>query len=173
MLAACDPAGGPASLGDGTVPAVDPGAPAQDGLEVAHRLIAAGEPELAIRAFYRTASRDGLNADILSGLGSANLMLGRLGQAERLLRDAVEREPDFAQAWNNLGVVLMERGQTAEAVLVFRRAFALSNGDSDEIRDNLRLALSKSDQGPYSEPQKQSYKLVRRGTADFLIRETP
>ena len=31
----------------------------------------------------------------------------------------------------------MERGKTAEAVQVFQRAYALDNGESDAIRDNL------------------------------------
>ena len=145
----------------------------QDGLEVGHRLMAAGEYELAIRAFYRSAADEGLSTDVLSGLGSANLQLGRLVQAERLLRTAVEKEPDFAQAWNNLGVVLMERGKSQEAVLVFRRAFALSDGENDQIRDNLVLALAKIENPDYNPPQANDYKLVRRGSSDFLIRATP
>ena len=41
-------------------------------------------------------------------IGSANLKLGRLGQAEKLLRRAIKADEAFAPAWNNLGVVLME-----------------------------------------------------------------
>ena len=69
---------------------------------VGHRLIAAGEYELAIKAFSRAALEHGLTAEILSGLGSANLGLGRLGQAERCLRDAVEKDaarPKSGTTW--------------------------------------------------------------------------
>ena len=52
-----------------------------------------------------------MNADVLSAIGSANLALGRLGQAEQILRRALEMDPTFVPALNNLGVVLMERGQ--------------------------------------------------------------
>jgi len=82
------------------------------------------EYELALKAYTRAAAQQGLNVDTLSALGSANLALGRLGQAERLLRRATEQDPSFPPAWNNLGVILMERGNTPEASEVFRRAFA-------------------------------------------------
>ena len=149
-------------------------ATAEDGVEVGHRLIAAGEHELALRAFTRAAiERGGTDAEILSAMGTANLGLGRLGQAEQLLRLAIEKERDWPEIWNNLGVVLMERGKTDEARQIFRRAYAMDNGQSDSIRDNLRLALSKSENSDISLNAYNEYKVVRRGTADYLIRKTP
>ena len=138
-----------------------------------HRLIAAGEYELAIRAFNRTALDQGLNAEVLSGLGTANLGLGRLGQAETLLRRAVVRDASQPEIWNNLGVVLMESGQNAEAIQIFRKAYALDNGESDAIRDNLRLALAKSEISAYDGEIEQDYKVVRRGSGDFKISQIP
>ena len=120
-------------------------APAADPLATAHRLMASGEYELALSAYTRAAALEGLTVDTLSGLGTANLALGRLGQAERLLRQAVEVAPDFPPAWNNLGVLLMERAKYGEAAEVFRRAFATDNGNSEQIRSNLTLALAKRD----------------------------
>ena len=130
--------------------------------------MAAGEYELALEAYVRGAIEQGRTVDVLSAVGSANLRLGRLGQAERQLRDAVELDPAFPPAWNNLGVVLMEKGDFAEAAQVFRRAFALDSGRSAEIRDNLRLALAKQADPDYSEPETQ-FALVRRGRGDFLL----
>ena len=144
-----------------------------DGLLVGHRLMAAGEYELAHRAYTRAAAQQGLNVDTLSALGSANLKLGRLNQAERLLRRAVEEEPEFAAAWNNLGVILMERGKISEAAQIFRRAFATDSGNSDEIRDNLRLALAKLDDPSNTVSQEnEPFQLVRRGTGDFVLLST-
>ena len=144
-----------------------------DGLLVGHRLMAAGEYDLALRAYLRAAGQQGLNVDTLSALGSANLKLGRLNQAERLLRRAVDEDQTFAAAWNNLGVILMERGKTAEAAQVFRRAFATDNGNSDQIRDNLRLALAKLENPEYIDPQEnEPFQLVRRGTGDYVILST-
>jgi Flp pilus assembly protein TadD len=110
---------------------------------------------------------------VLLGLGSAYLGLGRVGQAEQLLRDAIDKDERSPEAWNNLGVTLMEQGEIAEAEQVFRRAYALDNGESDSIRDNLRLALAKQENQVYAETQDQEYKLVRRGSSDYLIRSIP
>ena len=141
-----------------------------DGLIVGHRLMAAGEYELALRAYTRAAGQQGLNVDTLSAIGSANLHLGRLNQAEEILRRATEEDPEFVPAWNNLGVVLMERGKVGEAAQVFRHAYATDNGNSDQIRDNLRLALAKLDNRQYATPQEnEEFRLVRRGTGDYLI----
>jgi Flp pilus assembly protein TadD len=152
-------------------PGVDLRAEGADNLETGHRLVSSGQYELAIRSFNRAAiDRGTVDAEILSGLGTANLGLGRLGQAETLLRRAVERDATQPEIWNNLGVVLMERGKNADATQIFRKAFALDNGESVSIRDNLRLALEKSENSGTSSDDTNDYKLVRRGSADYLIR---
>ena len=171
-LAACTSGG--LNRGDGVYAPGVAGETDVDGLLVGHRLMAAGEYELALKAYTRAAAQQGLNVDTLSALGSANLRLGRLGQAERLLRRAVEEDADFAAAWNNLGVVLMEMGQIGEAAEVFRRAYATDNGNSDQIRDNLRLALALLENPGYSaEQENEEFQLVRRGTGDYVILTAP
>jgi len=168
-LAACSPGGFSASDNQVYAPGVNQRAAAVDGIDVGHRLIANGQYELAIKSFNRAALEDGMDSEILSGLGSANLGLGRLGQSERLLRRAVKEDDALPEVWNNLGVVLMERGKTAEAEQIFKRAYALDNGESDAIRDNLRLALAKSEKSASVGVDEANYTLVRRGGGDFLI----
>ena len=174
LLAACGPQPGPltgpAGLDARGAPAVGE---AVDGLEVGHRLMAAGEYELALRAYMRGASEQGATVDVLSALGSANLRLGRLGQAEQLLRRAIEAEEAFVPAWNNLGVVLMETGRHGEARRVFQTAFALDSGRSVEIRENLRLAIAKTEDPEYSAVNDNNLRLVRRGQGRFLLLSTP
>lgn len=154
-------------------PAVDGSRQGVDGLEVGHRLMAAGEYELALKAYYRAASVQGVNSDVLSAIGSADLKLGRLGQAERVLRKAIEEDPTFVPAVNNLGVVLMEAGKFGEARAVFQQAYALDSGNSDEIRENLRLAIARSDNSVYGEPvateEGPTFNLVRRGEGDYVL----
>lgn len=173
LLVACDETGGfAASGGSPFAPGVDPAGVSVDGLIVGHRLMAAGEYELALEEYYRAAYERGVDVDILSAVGSANLQLGRLGQAEKLLRDAIKLDDTFAPAWNNLGVVLMERGRYAEAANVFRTAFALDSGESAEIRDNLTLALAKIENPSYSIDD-TNFALVRRGQGDYELLATP
>jgi len=171
-LAACSAGGLGTSRDSPYAPGIRPGAEAVDGLLVGHRLMEAGEFELALKAFTRSAYDDGLTVDVLSALGSANLGLGRLGQAETLLRRAIATDEAIPETWNNLGVVLMEKGETAEAEQIFRRAYALDNGESDSIRDNLRLALAKT-LNPDYDLEEQEYKMIRRGSSDFLLRRVP
>ena len=173
FLAACSSGGLDASKDSPFAPPVDPSGEAVDGLVVGWRLMGAGEYELAMDAFARYAAENGMTPEVLAAVGTANLGLGRLGQAERTLRQSLDADPNSPETWNNLGIVLMERGELAEAVGVFRKAYALDNGESDSIRDNLRLALAKSENPGYGDGQTQEYKLVRRGSSDYVIRQTP
>lgn len=154
LISACTaPAG--LSPPENAPPGADASRPAEDGLMVGHRLMAAGEYELALKAYLRAASEQGINVDVLSALGSANLKLDRLGQAEQLLRRALELDPTFVPALNNLGVVLMEQGRYGEASLIFQQAFALDSGQSDAIRENLRLALARLESPVYDTQENQ------------------
>lgn len=167
--AACAPV--PIQLDDGPyAPGVDRRAEGVASIDVAHNLMAAQQYELALDAFTRAAlEQRTMSAEILSGMGTANLGLGRLGQAEELLRRAVDKSPDWPEAWNNLGVVLMERQKAAEAEFIFRKAYALDNGESDAIRDNLTRALEISENSDKRLDQEQQYQLVRQGSGYYQI----
>jgi len=146
----------------------DPSGQGVDGLLVGHRLMEAGEYDLALRAYLRAASETGMNVDVLSALGSANLQLRRLGQAEQLLRSAVDLDPSFVPALNNLGVVLMERGKSGEARVVFQQAFAADSGQTDSIRENLQRAIDESEKAEYNpDDEPVLYDLIRRGDEDL------
>ncbi len=142
---------------------------AVDGLLVGHRLMAAGEYELALKAYSRAVATHGLSSDVLSAIGSANLRLGRLKQAEKFLETAVDRDPDFVPAWNNLGVVQMSLGKLPDARASFQRAYALDNGNSDEIRDNLRHVIALMGDFSAENPPEYDFMLVRRGNGRYLL----
>lgn len=167
MLAACTPTGG---VSRNLAYGVDARGDAVDGLTVGHRLMDAGEYELALKAFYRATASDGANVDTLSAIGSANLALGRLGQAEQILRRALEEDPTFVPALNNLGVVLMEQGEVGEARLVFQQAFAQDSGQTDSIRENLKRAIAASEAVVYDPSQEEGeFRLVRREKGRYVL----
>jgi tetratricopeptide (TPR) repeat protein len=181
-LAACGPVetdgaaralegAGPDQLG----PAVSRGdvPDAVDGLVVGHRLMAAGEYDLALKAYFRAISENGPTVDALSAIGSANLRLGRVGQAEQVLRRALEMDQTFVPAQNNLGVALSEQGKWGEAGLHFRNAFAYDKGRSREIRENLRLAIEKTEKSGYDPREAHQLSLIRRGSGRYLLLSTP
>lgn len=170
LLGACQSTGSRTSPDGLSPPGVDRRAEGEDGLIVGHRLMDSGEYDLALRAYMRAAGEIGVNADVLSAIGSANLHLGRLGQAETILRQAVKQDPTFVPALNNLGVVLMEQGKPGEARRIFQQAFALDSGETDSIRENLRLAIAQSETSVYDEPQEEpNFALVRRGQGRFVL----
>lgn len=172
-LAACGNTGklGPSQASRNVAPGTDARGEGVDGLLVGHRLMAAGEHELALKAYLRAAAEQGINVDVLSALGSANLALGRLGQSEQILRRALELDPTFVPALNNLGCVLMEQGKVGEARVIFQQAFALDSGESDSIRENLRAAIEQTDASVYGEPEAEepTFSLVRRGQGSYVL----
>lgn len=161
----------PGLSGGPYAPGVDPNGGPVDEVAVGNRLMAAGEYELALDSFTRAALHEGMTPEILTSIGTANMGLRRLGQAEPLLRQAVEEDPEWFVAWNNLGVLLMEIGEYPEAAQVFQRAYGLDNGESDAIRDNLRLALAKIENPVNNSPQEQEYTLEQHGNGAFLLRK--
>jgi tetratricopeptide (TPR) repeat protein len=172
LLAACGNMGGLGNSVDRNTPfGADARGDAVDGLLVGHRLMAAGEHELALKAYLRAAGEDGISVDTLSALGSANLALGRLGQAEQLLRRAIDEDPSFVPALNNLGVVLMERDKPGEARVVFQQAFAQDSGQSDSIRENLRLAIARTEGPVYDgdEDEVGTFSLMRREKGQYVL----
>ncbi len=170
MVASCTETG---LNNDLDAPGIDPAGVGADEIAVGNRLMAAGEYELALDSFTRAALDQGMTAQILTSMGTANLGLRRLGQAETLLRRAVKDGSDWPVAWNNLGVVLMEQGEYPEASQVFKRAYALDNGESDAIRDNLRLALAKMENPVNTTAEEQEFTLEQQGDGQFKLRKLP
>lgn len=173
LLTACGNTGGLSArdASRNAPPAANGRASTVDGLLVGHRLMEAGEYELALKAYYRAAGEQGINADVLSGIGSANLALGRLGQAEQILRRAIEEDPTYVPAINNLGVALMGRGKVGEARVVFQQAYALDSGKTDSIRENLRLAIARSEGSVYDAPKDEqpNFTLARREKGQYVL----
>jgi protein O-GlcNAc transferase len=98
---------------------------------LANALQEAGQADAAISAGERAWRLAPADPQVLSTLGSLYAEAGRLAEAQRLLRVAVERRPDFAEAWVNLGSALSDPN---EKVAAFRRAAVL--------RPDLEIALS-------------------------------
>ena len=103
-------------------------------------LLRAKEPELAYRAFLQSLRTEHEPAAALAGAGMASQALGLLGRARWYLERSAELAPHSHVTQNNLGVVLYNLGEYAEAEAAFRAAFALSSGRNAAAGRNLEMA---------------------------------
>lgn len=85
---------------------------------------AAGRFEEAARAYERSLPAGGAEAQF--NLGNCRYQLRDFAGAEAAYADAVHLQPDYAEAWNNLGIArVAQLARRGEAVLAFRRALEL------------------------------------------------
>jgi tetratricopeptide (TPR) repeat protein len=70
--------------------------------------------------------------------------LKRFAEAEPSYRRAIQLQPGFVDAWNNLGTCLRELKRTEEAEAAYRKALELAPNNPDTL-DNLALAVKDLD----------------------------
>jgi Tfp pilus assembly protein PilF len=90
-----------------------------------------------------TVARDSIKAEALTRRASELLDKGRSDEAERLLREALAADLFHGPAHNNLGVVLLQKGELYEAAGEFEWARKLMPGHPDP-RFNLALTLERA-----------------------------
>lgn len=101
--------------------------------------------QAALLAWYEQAHHRWPESLIFTiGLGNAAYATGQWAQAERTFRSAAAHFPQSGVALNNLAMVLQQRGQLEEALLVAERAVALKGEwqvPAVATRDAIRLAI--------------------------------
>ena len=78
----------------------------------------------AMRELAKASELDPDNPEVDMALGLAYQGRGDLSKAEEYLRRAIDKKPDYADARNNLGIVLAERKAWDEAIREFEAAAA-------------------------------------------------
>jgi Flp pilus assembly protein TadD len=106
-------------------------------------MLAAGEPELAMKEFLISMSVEGVSAEAMTGAGIAAQQQGLLASARIYFERARELDPNSVAAHNNLGVVLYMRKEYYPAQEAFQTAFALSSGTSGTAERNLNRVEEK------------------------------
>ncbi|MEM7543920.1 MAG: tetratricopeptide repeat protein [Pseudomonadota bacterium] len=109
-------------------------------LVVGIRLLAAKQPALALDAFNRSVTEDGVSVDALSGIGVSYMRLGQRRQARQFMETAVKVDPNSAIARNNFGVLLYDEGEYDAALVQLQRAYALTGGANSSIATNIGFA---------------------------------
>lgn len=91
-------------------------------------LLLAGRVPEAVQPYeqaLRLAINDQEAVLALNNLGSMHRRLQRPDLSEACMRQAIERQPDFADAWYNLSITLLQTGRVAEGLQAHARAVAL------------------------------------------------
>lgn len=78
----------------------------------------------AMRELTRASELDPDNPEVDMALGLAYQARGDLGKAEERFRDAIRKKADYAEAHNNLGIVLSNLGRGEEAIREFEAAIS-------------------------------------------------
>jgi tetratricopeptide (TPR) repeat protein len=131
-----------------TLPLAHDGASVDDLFERAEVAEVSGDLVSAER-FYRAALA--LNrSDPVLPYNLANVLdeQGRRSDAILAYYEALQRDPDFAEAWFNLGVVAEEEGRISDAIKNYRRALSAQPQFADGL---FNLALLLTDQENYRE----------------------
>ncbi len=137
------------------------------------RLLAAREPDLAMKAFLSSMNVDGISAEAMTGAGLAAQQQGLLTSARRYFEIARKLAPDSVIVHNNLGVVLYMLKEYYPARNAFRTAFALSSGKSEMAERNLNRAeatIARMEQVPKTDPA-ISLDVIRLETSELRLIE--
>jgi len=107
-------------------------------------LIASGKFVDAKKLLKKLNKSDKSSPIVWHLLGSANLGLELYSDAEQCARQALKLQPDFAEAYFNLGLVFDLQGNPQEAINNYQQAVLLDPGDTDT---RLNLAALYREQG--------------------------
>ncbi|MGH9437056.1 MAG: tetratricopeptide repeat protein, partial [Terriglobia bacterium] len=92
----------------------------------------------AVEAMTRANEINPTRLDNLCNLGTAELQLGQMDEAERAFKAVIVQNDRYAAAWNGLGLVAIHRGDAAAARQNFEKAIA---ADSSAVEPLLNLGI--------------------------------
>jgi predicted O-linked N-acetylglucosamine transferase (SPINDLY family) len=100
----------------------------------------AKKPQRPTNVFAASAGMAAPPLDLLMAQGQSLQQAGRLGEAERLYREVLRRQPRHADALHFLGLVAYQAGHPQAGADLIAQAVAVAPGDADALA-NLGLAL--------------------------------
>lgn len=100
--------------------------------------------------------------------GEASYHAGRLNDAITAFQRAIDLDPNFGQAYSNLGLTYQKAGRSAEAIWADRKAIALANGpNAPTVRASSYFNIAKlyEDAGQYADAL-VNYRAAKREKAN-------
>lgn len=121
----------------------------------------ADQPQQAMKVFNAVLAEKPLGW-ARAGVARARLAMGELAAARRLLEAQVQDTPDYADAQDLLGRVLVEQGELAAALDCFRAASALTPGCLLRLQHRATLAFYQRHKAEALEQLERTVALGRR-----------
>jgi tetratricopeptide (TPR) repeat protein len=118
--------------------------PSQDQLRPLINLYNQGQFQQALRQASQLLKQFSKSVIVYNINGAANAGLGKLETAVESYKKALAIKPDYAEAYNNMGVTLKEQGKLEEAIEAFNKALTITPDYADAY-NNMGVALQ--DQG--------------------------
>jgi Tfp pilus assembly protein PilF len=112
-------------------------------LNLGRLLLDQGQPEDAFRQIERAVALDSGSAEVQRMRGRVQNALGRRDAAEVSYRLALSLDPTDSWSMNNLGLLLIDEGRYAEALMPLARAVELRPG-APSFANNLGVALERT-----------------------------
>lgn len=125
-----------------------PDGAAEDALVRAAAALERSAPAEALRSWEAIVARFPMNRTALLARGNAAWTVGERARALAAWRQAVERDPNFADAWNNLAHGLAQAGDPAAARDAARRAVALGGARRAIYEETLGRLVIPSGRSP-------------------------
>ncbi|HEX6544937.1 MAG TPA: FG-GAP-like repeat-containing protein [Bryobacteraceae bacterium] len=102
--------------------------PHRDYFKFAVAFLWEGQDEAALPYLHELVRRGSDNARIPRLIGQIYLQSGKLDEAEQYIRKALDINPEYADAWSELGSVFEARKNIAQALVCYQKALALQPG---------------------------------------------
>ena len=116
----------------------------------------------AVDALSRAREADPTNLDNLRNLGTAQLQLGRVEEAEKAFKAVLVQNDRFGAAYNGLGLVAIQRGDAETARRDFEKAIRI---DSDEVEPLLNLGVLYDKAGDKTEALRYYQQFLAKASA--------
>jgi Tfp pilus assembly protein PilF len=130
-------------------------------LDLAEAYLASRKPQLALQELLATSDRAQHLPRYHFDLGMTYYALDQLDQAQTSLKRAVEIDPTYGEAWNNLGRVLEVQKRTEEAAAAYQRALSILTYATPELAA-VNLARLHLGQGKPEEAESLARLAIRR-----------
>ena len=104
---------------------------------------ATGHHELAVQEFQRALDDDPRDTKALSGLAYAYEQVGRLTEAESILKKSAALRPTYWDGYNTLGTFYRNHGKIPQAIAQYKHALSLTP-DNAQVYANLGAAYIDS-----------------------------